>query len=341
MAEHTPSFSIIVPVYNRPAEVKDLCESLLQQTDKDFELIIVEDGSTVACKDIVDDAVARGLRASYFYKENEGRSIARNYGIERSNGHWLIFVDSDCVIPPQYIDTLARELKDSGLDCFGGPDAAHDSFTDTQKAINYSMTSFMTTGGIRGGRIQLEKFVPRTFNMGFTREVYERAGGFREMFSEDIDMSIRIRQAGFSIGLIRPAYVWHKRRVDLRKFFRQAYVFGMSRITLALLYPGSLKAVHLLPACFVIGVLVCILLAIFVSPWWLMPLAVYFLAVFIGALASTHSLHISLIAIPAAAIQLGGYGMGFIKAFTTKILLRRGRNIEEEINIRKGKNERH
>ena len=156
MTESAPSFSFIVPVYNRPAEVKDLCESLLQQTDKDFELIIVEDGSTVPCKDIVDDAIARGLRASYYDKENEGRSIARNYGIERSHGHWLIFVDSDCVIPPQYISTLAQELNGSSLDCFGGPDAAHDSFTDTQKAINYSMTSFMTTGGIRGGRGQLE-----------------------------------------------------------------------------------------------------------------------------------------------------------------------------------------
>lgn len=337
MTEHTPSFSIIVPVYNRPAEVKDLCDSLLLQTDKDFELIIVEDGSTVACKDIVDDAVARGLRASYFYKENEGRSIARNYGIERSNGHWLIFVDSDCVIPPQYIDTLARELKDSGLDCFGGPDAAHDSFTDTQKAINYSMTSFMTTGGIRGGRVQLEKFVPRTFNMGFTREVYERVGGFREMFSEDIDMSTRIRQAGFSIGLIRPAYVWHKRRVDLRKFFRQVYVFGMSRITLKLLYPDSLKAVHLLPAAFVLGTLALLLLGIFVSPWWLLPLGFYFLAVFIFALFATKSLKIALLSIPAAIIQLGGYGLGFIKAFFTKIMLRRGRNLDEEIAIRKGK----
>ena len=340
METPTPSFSIIVPVYNRPAEVKDLCDSLLQQTDKDFELIIVEDGSTVRCKEIVDDAVAHGLRASYFYKENEGRSIARNYGIERSHGHWLVFVDSDCVIPPQYIATLSDELKDSKLDCFGGPDAAHDSFSDTQKAINYSMTSFMTTGGIRGGRVQLEKFVPRTFNMGFTREVFNRVGGFREMFSEDIDMSTRIRQAGFSIGLIRPAYVWHKRRVDLSKFFRQVYVFGMSRITLALLYPGSLKAVHLLPACFIIGVVACILLAIFVSPWWLMPLAVYFIAVFIGALIATRSLRISLLAVPAAAIQLGGYGIGFIKAFTTKILMRRGRDIDEEINIRKGKNER-
>jgi glycosyltransferase involved in cell wall biosynthesis len=340
METQTPSFSIIVPVYNRPAEVKDLCESLLQQADKDFELIIVEDGSTVVCKDIVDEAIAGGLRASYFYKENEGRSIARNYGIERSHGRWLIFVDSDCVIPPQYIATLSKELKNSSLDCFGGPDGAHHSFSDTQKAINYSMTSFMTTGGIRGGKVQLEKFVPRTFNMGFTREVYGRVGGFREMFSEDIDMSTRIRQAGFSIGLILAAYVWHKRRVDLRKFFRQVYVFGMSRITLALLYPGSLKAVHLLPACFVVGVVACILLAICVSPLWILPPAVYFLAVFIGALISTHSLRISLIAVPAAAIQLGGYGIGFIKAFVTKILLRRGRDIEEEINIRKGKNER-
>lgn len=134
------------------------------------------------CKEIVDDAVSQGLRASYFYKENEGRSIARNYGIERSHGHWFIFVDSDCVIPPQYIATLAKDLKDSNLDCFGGPDAAHDSFSDTQKAINYSMTSFMTTGGIRGGRVQLEKFVPRTFNMGFTRKSTIVWEGFGKCF---------------------------------------------------------------------------------------------------------------------------------------------------------------
>lgn len=339
MSDHNPTFSVIVPVYNRPAEVSDLCESLLAQTCKDFELILVEDGSTVICKEIVNQAIAHGLDCSYFYKENEGRSIARNYGLERAQGLYFVFFDSDCVIPPDYFATLKLELESHPLDCFGGPDAAHDSFSPTQKAINYSMTSFMTTGGIRGGKVQLEKFVPRTFNMGYSRRVYEKVGGFREMFSEDIDMSTRIRQAGFSIGLIRAAYVWHKRRVDFRRFFRQVYVFGMSRITLKLLYPDSLKVVHLLPAAFVIGSLALILMGIFVSPWWLLPLGIYFLAVFAGALISTHSFKIALLALPAAIIQLGGYGLGFIKAFTEKIVLRRGRNIEEEINIRKGKNE--
>lgn len=333
-----PRFSVIVPVYNRIGEVSDLLESLLVQTSGDFETIIVEDGSTEPCREVVEDAAGRGLDVKYYYKENEGRSIARNYGLERASGDYFVFFDSDCVIPPDYFRTLAVELdRRKELDCFGGPDAAHESFTPTQKAINYSMTSFLTTGGIRGGKIKLEKFVPRTFNMGFSRRVYERVGGFREMFSEDIDMSTRIRKAGFNIGLIRETPVWHKRRVDLKKFFRQVYVFGMSRITLKLLYPDSLKAVHLLPAAFVIGTLTLILLGVFVSPWWLLPLGLYFFAVFIGAIIATRDLHVSTLALPAAVIQLGGYGCGFIKAFVTKIILRRGRDINEEILIRKGK----
>ena len=333
-----PRFSVIVPVYNRIGEVSDLLESLLAQTSGDFETIIVEDGSTEPCREVVEDAAARGLDVKYYYKENEGRSIARNYGLERARGDYFVFFDSDCVIPPDYFRTLAAELdRRKDLDCFGGPDAAHESFTPTQKAINYSMTSFLTTGGIRGGKIKLEKFVPRTFNMGFSRRVYERVGGFREMFSEDIDMSTRIRKAGFNIGLIRETPVWHKRRVDLKKFFRQVYVFGMSRITLKLLYPDSLKAVHLLPAAFVVGSLTLILLGVFVSPWWLLPLGLYFLAVFIGAIIATRDLHVSALALPAAVIQLGGYGCGFIKAFVTKIILGRGRDINEEILIRKGK----
>ena len=332
-----PFFSIIVPVYNRPAEVSDLCESLLAQTDTDFELVIVEDGSTVDCRAVVENACRRGLRAEYFYKGNEGRSIARNYGLERARGSYFLFFDSDCVIPPAYIATLKEELRERPLDCFGGPDAAHESFSDIQKAINYSMTSFLTTGGIRGGKVQLEKFTPRTFNMGYSRRVYERVGGFREMFSEDIDMSTRIRRDGFYIGLVRPAFVWHKRRVDFRRFFRQVYVFGMSRITLKLLYPDSLKVVHLLPAVFVAGTVALLLLGIFVSPWCLLPLGAYFAAIFVCALAATRSLRIAFLAVPAAVIQLGGYGLGFIKAFVSKILLRRGRNVEEEIEIRRGK----
>ena len=335
-----PYFSIIVPVYNRRGEVRDLCESLLHESSRDFELILVEDGSTDPCEDIAQEYKDKGLDVKYFYKANEGRSIARNHGLEHASGDYFVFFDSDCVIPPHYIETLRKALSDNYLDCFGGPDAAHDSFSDTQKSINYSMTSFLTTGGIRGGKVQLEKFVPRTFNMGFSREVYNRVGGFREMFSEDIDMSTRIRLAGFSIGLIRPAYVWHKRRIDMRKFLRQVYVFGMSRITLKLLYPDSLKLVHLLPAVFVVGCLALILLGIFVSPWFLLPLGIYFAAVFVGALISTKSLKIAALAVPAAAIQLGGYGCGFLKAWFTKILLRRGRDMDEEINIRKGKNER-
>ena len=236
-----PYFSIIVPVYNRPDEVNDLLKSLSQQTSKDFEVILVEDGSTVRCAEAVE-RYADALDIHYYYKENEGRSIARNYGMDRASGRYFIFFDSDCVIPERYFEVLSEALNRHYTDCFGGPDAAHDSFTDVQKAINYSMTSFLTTGGIRGGKVQLEKFTPRTFNMGFSREVYERVGGFREMFSEDIDMSTRIRQAGFSIALIRDAFVYHKRRVNLRLFLRQIYIFGMSRISLYLLYPRYVEA---------------------------------------------------------------------------------------------------
>lgn len=330
-----PRFSVIVPVYNRIDEVEDLMASLEAQTCMNFEVVIVEDGSTMPC----EDAVRRhpGVRSKYFYKCNEGRSIARNYGMERAEGDYFIFFDSDCVIPERYFEILSRELDSTPVDCFGGPDAAHDSFSSTQKAINYAMTSFLTTGGIRGGRMSLEKFTPRTFNMGFSREVYEGVGGFREMFSEDIDMSTRIRQAGFGIALIRPAYVYHKRRVDFRKFLRQVHVFGMSRITLHLLYPGSMKAVHTLPALAVLAGVVLILLGIFVSPWWLLPLGVYLVAIFLSAILITRSLVIALKAVPASVIQILGYGSGFIKAYITKILLGRGRDINEEILIRKGK----
>ncbi|MEZ3520324.1 MAG: glycosyltransferase [Muribaculaceae bacterium] len=333
----TPRYSVIVPVYNRRDEITGLAESLLGQTEHSFELVVVEDGSTEPCGDIIEDMCRRGLDAKYFFKSNEGRSIARNYGMERASGSYFVFFDSDCVIPPDYFRTLSNVLDTAPVDCYGGPDAAHESFSDTQKAINYAMTSFLTTGGIRGGKVRLDKFVPRTFNMGFSRAVYERVGGFREMFSEDIDMSTRIRHAGCGIGLIREVPVWHRRRVDLRRFFRQVYVFGMSRITLRLLYPDLLKAVHILPALFVLGCIALILLSVFVSWWFIVPLVAYFLAVFFGALLATRSLRVAFVAVPAAAVQLGGYGLGFIRAWFTKILLRRGRDEQQEIMMRKGK----
>lgn len=328
-------YSVIVPVYNRVDEVRDLLHSLSQQTMRNFETILVEDGSTVPCDTVASQFPEANVR--YFYKENEGRSIARNYGMERAQGRYFIFFDSDCVIPPEYFETLDRDLALRRLDCFGGPDAAHESFSDVQKAINYSMTSFLTTGGIRGGKVQLEKFTPRTFNMGFTRQVWESVGGFREMFSEDIDMSTRIKNAGFEIGLIRDAKVWHKRRVDFKKFWRQVHVFGMSRITLKLLYPDSLKLVHTLPALFVIGCAAMAALAVALSPLWLLPLAAYLAAVFVMAWISNKSVRIACLAVPASIIQLVGYGTGFIRAYVTKIVLGKGRDVNQEIEMRRGK----
>lgn len=338
-------FSIIVPVYNRPDEVRDLLDSLEKQSDSGFETVIVEDGSTVPCLEATEmsDGTLRpegrdSLRLKYFRKANEGRSIARNYGIARADGDFFIFVDSDCILPPDYIAGLRRSLTEHPTDCFGGPDAAHESFSNTQKAINYSMTAFLTTGGIRGGKVSMEKFTPRTFNMGFSREVYERVGGFREMFSEDIDMSTRIRNAGFRLTLYPDVYVYHKRRVDMKKFWKQVHVFGQSRITLELLYPGSMKLVHWLPAVFTVGA-AALIVGSFFRRWLLIPLLIYVLALFLGALYATKSLDIAGRAIVAAMVQLTGYGTGFIKAYVSKIILRKGRDIEKEIEIRKGENE--
>ena len=330
-----PYFSVIVPVYNRRDEVEDLLRSLTLQTDKDFEIILVEDGSTERCEDIAL-RYSRELDLRYFYKANEGRSIARNYGLEHATGQYFVFFDSDCVIPPDYFKTLGRELANDYVPCFGGPDAASDEFTDVQKAISFSMTSFLTTGGIRGGKVQMEKFVPRSFNMGYSREVYEKVGGFREMFSEDIDMSTRVRQAGFDIRLIRPAFVYHKRRTSLSKFARQTYVFGMSRITLKLLYPDSLKLVHCLPAVFLIGCVLLLLLSLW-KWWFILPILVYAAMLWIAALVETRSLKIACLAVASSFTQLCSYGWGFVKAYVWKILLKHGRDINEEVMMRKGK----
>lgn len=328
-------FSIIVPVYNRPQEIADLLNSLAEQTDKGFETVIIEDGSTVVCREECQQ-YKESANVSYHFKGNEGRSIARNHGMDNARGDFFIFVDSDCILPPDYIANLRKALEDNPADCFGGPDAAHESFTDTQKAINYAMTSFLTTGGIRGGKVSMEKFTPRTFNMGFSRKVYEKVGGFREMFSEDIDMSTRIRLAGFNITLFPDVAVYHKRRVNLKKFWRQVHVFGMSRITLQLLYPGSMKAVHWLPALFVIGSIAMIIGAFF--KWWLiLPLVFYIFLLWAWGIFSTRSLKIGTLGVVASLVQLAGYGTGFIRAYVWKILLRHGRDLDDEIERRRGK----
>ena len=241
-------YSFIIPVYNRPDETDELLESLSKQTFRDFEVLVVEDGSQITCQQVVQ-AHAAQMPIKYFSKPNSGPGQTRNYGAERSQGEYLIFLDSDCVLPPEYLEAVERELSQDKCDAFGGPDRSHPSFTPIQKAISYSMTSFFTTGGIRGGRKKLDRFYPRSFNMGILASLYRKLGGFSQMrFGEDIDLSIRIIQSGASCRLFPEAWVWHKRRTDLRKFFRQVHNSGIARINLYKKYPSSLKLVHLLPA---------------------------------------------------------------------------------------------
>jgi glycosyltransferase involved in cell wall biosynthesis len=318
-------YSIIVPVYNRPEEAAELLESLAAQTFKNFEVIIVEDGSTLPCNDVVE-RYRNALSIVYYAKSNTGRSDTRNVGMKLAMGDYLLFFDSDCILPPNYLTILNKELLNNYADCYGGPDKAQDSFTPTQKAINYAMTSLLTTGGIRGGKRHLKKFQPRTFNMGFSREVYERVGGFRVelTYSEDIDMSIRIAGAGFSIALFARAWVYHKRRVSFKKFYRQVRNFGSGRISLALLHKGSVKLVHAMPAILVLSGICVIPLSILCSPLFAALPALYLLALFLDAFARIRSMKTALLAVWAACVQILGYGIGFLTGFVQKILLKNG-----------------
>jgi Glycosyltransferases, probably involved in cell wall biogenesis len=329
-------YSIIVPVYNRPDEVDELLESLCSQTMKDFEVVIVEDGSEKTCKDVCDK-YADILVLHYYYKENSGPGQSRNYGAERAQGDWLIILDSDVVLPPDYMQAVDKSINyqlsivNCQLAAFGGPDAAHPSFTPVQKAISYSMTSFFTTGGIRGGKKKLDKFYPRSFNMGIRKDVYLQLGGFSKMrFGEDIDFSYRIVEAGHQPQLFPDAWVWHKRRTDFRKFFRQVYNSGIARINLEKRHPGTMKLVHLLPMVFTVGVIAMVLISavgralmhyvdhdqfywMCFAPW--LPILLYSLVILIDSTIQNKSLKVGLLSVPAAFVQLMGYGFGFIEAW--------------------------
>ena len=313
-------YSIIVPVFNRPDEVSELLESLCKQELKDFEVIIVEDGSRIPCKDVCDK-YAGILDLHYYYKDNSGPGQSRNYGAERANGQWLIVLDSDVVLPTDYLVNADRELAEHPCDAWGGADAAHPSFTPVQKAISYSMTSFFTTGGIRGGKAKLDKFYPRSYNMGITRDVYQELGGFSKMrFGEDIDFSYRIVEAGYKTRLLPTAWVWHKRRTDFRKFFRQVYNSGIARINLEKRHPGTLKLVHLLPTVFTIGVFILLLLSLW-CPCALLPIMLYVIIVFVDSSIRNHNPWVGLLSIPAAFTQLMGYGLGFIESWWKRCVL--------------------
>ena len=319
-------YSIIVPVYNRPDEVDELLESLTQQTLKDFEVIIVEDGSIKPCKDVCDK-YASILDLHYYAKENSGPGQSRNYGAERSNGEWLIILDSDVVLPNGYLAAVEKSLTSTpspftSIMAWGGPDAAHPSFTPVQKAISYSMTSFFTTGGIRGGKAKLDKFYPRSFNMGIRRDVYLQLGGFTKMrFGEDIDFSYRIVEAGHMPRLFPDAWVWHKRRTDFRKFFRQVYNSGIARINLEKRHPGTMKLVHLLPTVFTLGVIGLLLITLF-FPLACVPIILYSAIICVDSSIKNKSLWVGLLSIPAAFVQLMGYGFGFIESWWKRCVLK-------------------
>jgi glycosyltransferase involved in cell wall biosynthesis len=315
-------FSVIVPVYNRPDEIEELLSSLSGQSNKNFEVVLVEDGSSKPSNEIVEK-YNRLLSIKYITKSNTGRSDSRNIGIKNASGTYFVFVDSDCIMPDNYFETLDKELYDNYADCFGGPDNAHESFSDIQKAINYAMTSFWTTGGIRGGKINMEKFVPRTFNMGFSRKVYDVVGGFKDMFGEDIDLSMRIKEAGFSTKLYRDVFVYHKRRVSLKKFYKQVHIFGIARINLYKLYPQSLKPVHALPAVFTVGSVILLLLSLFYA-YFMLPFAFFTSLIFFDSLTHYKSVRIAYLSVVACFLQLYGYGTGFLKSFVEKIILRKG-----------------
>lgn len=316
-------YSIIVPVFNRPDEVDELLESLVNQEEKGFDVIIVEDGSQIPCEDVCRK-YADQLTLRYFMKPNSGPGQSRNYGAERAEGEYLLILDSDVVLPNGYLKAVNDELDREPADAFGGPDRAHDSFTDTQKAISYSMTSFFTTGGIRGGKKKLDKFYPRSFNMGIRRDVYMELGGFSKMrFGEDIDFSIRIFKAGKRCRLFPEAWVWHKRRTDFRKFWRQVYNSGIARVNLYKKYPESLKLVHLLPMVFTLGVallLVISLVGLVLANWWLAatPLLLLFAYYYLNVCYSWYYFHnfkANILSGIAAYVQLTGYGCGFIEAW--------------------------
>ena len=330
-------YSIIVPVYNRPDEVDELLQSLCEQTVKDFEVVIVEDGSIKTCKDVCDK-YANILVLHYYTKENSGPGQSRNYGAERASGDYLLILDSDVVLPTGYLAAIDKELLQQEAEAFGGPDAAHPLFTPVQKAISYSMTSFFTTGGIRGGKAKLDKFYPRSFNMGIRKDVYLKLGGFTKMrFGEDIDFSYRIVEAGYRPRLFQKAWVWHKRRTDFRKFFRQVYNSGIARINLEKRHPGTMKIVHLLPTIFTVGVISLILISAIgralmyyvdreqfywmcFAPW--SPIILYSLLIFADSSIKNRSLKVGLLSIPAAFVQLMGYGLGFIESWWKRCVLK-------------------
>ncbi|HWZ13821.1 MAG TPA: glycosyltransferase [Mucilaginibacter sp.] len=318
-------FSIIIPLYNRPQEIKELLETLTQQTYKQFEVLVIEDGSTDDAAEIVNGFSGQ-LDVKYFVKENEGQGFTRNFGFERAQGDYFIVFDSDCLIPADYLQIVNDSLANNYLDAYGGPDDAHPSFTPIQKAISYAMTSPFTTGGTRGSKKAIGQFHPRSFNMGISRQVWEKAGGFIiTRLGEDIEYSIRIHSMGFKIGLIPEAKVYHKRRTNFLKFYKQLHFFGRARINVYKFFPKELKLVHFFPAAFTLFLFFSVLANVFDWPIAQLcnyVLAVYILLIFFHALVKNKSAKIAFLSVIASFTLLVAYGLGFMQDFCKRIILK-------------------
>ena len=310
-----PKYSIIIPVYNRPGEVGELLESLLTQTRKNFEVIIVEDGSSITCEEVVN-GFAEDLLIRYYYKANSGPGPSRNFGFVHAEGEYFVVFDSDCILPPTYFESVDQALTTERLDAWGGPDRAHEKFTTAQRAMAYTMSSFLTTGGIRGGKRRLGWFQPRSFNMGISRKVFELTQGFMfDRFAEDIEFSIRMKKAGFRIGLIPDAFVYHKRRATFREFFRQVFNFGKGRALIARVHPEEIKITHWFPAVFSVSTLVLPLLYLISRTLFGLGLSIlilYLLLIFVHAWIVNRHPGVAGLSVVSALLQLWGYGLGFL-----------------------------
>ena len=308
-------FSFIIPVYNRPDEVQELLQSFADlETKANYEIVIIEDGSSLKSKNVVENFQEK-LSISYIFKENSGPGDSRNYGMQHAQGNYFIILDSDCILPKNYLTEVEKSLKDNYVDCFGGPDAAHSSFSNLQKAINFSMTSVITTGGIRGNKKSIDKFQPRSFNMGLSKKAFEASKGFGRIHpGEDPDLSIRLWNLGFKTKLIPEAFVYHKRRISWSKFYKQVNKFGMVRPILNKWHPQTKKLTYWFPTLFCLGFIVSILLFFVNFKWLLMFYIIYFVLAFIVALISTKNILVATNALVAIGIQFVGYGYGFLKS---------------------------
>tara|TARA_B100001146_G_scaffold224895_1_gene244796 strand:- start:12263 stop:13294 length:1032 start_codon:yes stop_codon:yes gene_type:complete len=305
-------YSFIIPVFNRPQEIQELLESFAQAHWKlPFEIVIVEDGSSETSEAVIQQ-FSKQLPITYFYKSNSGPGDSRNFGMKRASGNYFIILDSDILMPKTYLPTVDRFLEDQYVDCYGGADAAHQSFSPLQKAINFVMTSFLTTGGIRGKKQRVNSFEPRSFNMGISKKAFEATGGFGTIHpGEDPDLSQRIKANGFTTAFIPNAAVYHKRRISWKKFYTQVRKFGLVRPILNSWHPKSAKITYWFPTCFILFVIASIGLGIFVNWIFLIPLLFYILLVFLWSSLQNRSMYIGGLSVVALFIQFFGYGNAF------------------------------